>query len=257
MIYYHQQPDNIMTNTDNKSLYADKHLILVATYHVKAAVVLSVNNLLETIKRRPDVSLVIIDSASKDGIRDYLKTIHQERVIVEYKDYNIGKPHAVNEFLANNINENNLPKTIWSIDPDVLFDQLSFDYLAEALENLEGIGMLGMRYANNGFNPERNLFFPPKTLKGKNGKHYSLVFPFMNNVAGPIFAVQGNLLKDPLSFRFYPIKFKTPYGPDDAALHDFLRFRGYKNGYLNGTLAKHLKTNDLYAEEIINFKETN
>ncbi len=234
--------------------FKDKHLIFVTTYHVKAAVVLSINNILETVKRRSDVILAITDSDSKDGIKDYLKTIRQERVIIEYKDYNIGKPHAMNEFLAKNINENNLPKTIWSIDPDVLYEQASFDYMVEALENLDHIGMLGMRYAKNGFNPETNLWFPAKKLKGKDGKTYSVVFPFMANVAGPIFAINGKLFKGSLKFKFYPIKFKTPYGPDDAALHDFLRFRGYKNGYLNGTQAKHLKTNDVYAQEIKNFK---
>lgn len=239
--------------TDSKD-FKDKHLILVAAHHVRAAVILSINNILAIMKNHPDVYLVIIDSASQDGIRDYLKTIRQERVIIEYKDYNIGKPHGVNEFIAKNINGSNLPKTIWSIDPDVLFDQPSFDLLLEAVQNIEKIGMLGMRYRNNGFNPERGLFFPAKNIKGKNNKTYSVAFPFLYNVAGPIFVIPGQLLKDPLNFVFYPIKFKTPYGPDDAALYDALKKRGYKSGYLNGTLASHLKTNDQYADEIKNFQ---
>ena len=235
-------------------MFKDKHLIFVAARHVRPAVILSVNNILEVIKSHPDTHLIIINSDAKDGIKDYLKTIRQDRVIIEHKDYNIGKPHGVNEFIARNINSSNLPKTVWSIDPDILFDQLSFDYLLEAVQNIENIGMLSMRYADNGFNPETNLFFPPKILRGKNGKHYSVASPFLTNVAGGIFAIQGKLIMDPLNFRFYPVKFKAPYGSDDAALYDKLKKHGYKSGYLNGALARHLKTNDLYAEEIRNFK---
>lgn len=233
--------------------FKDKDVIFVAAHHVKPAVVLSINNLLAIMQSRPNLYLVIIDSASKDGIREYLKTIRQERVIVEYINYNIGKPHGVNQFIAKYINAANLPRTLWSLDPDVLFDPPSFDYLLEAVLNLEKIGMLGMRYADNGFNPERGLFFPARKLHGKNGKTYSVAFPFMYNVAGPIFAISGKLLTDPLNFVFYPIKFKEAYGPDDAALYDFLKKRGYKSGYLNGALARHLKTNDQFSAEIKSF----
>lgn len=239
-----------MKQLTNRAALKDKHLLFVAAYHVKAAVVLSINNILSIMKDRPDVYLIIIDSAAKDGIGDYLKTIKLDRVIIEHYDFNIGKPHGVNDFIARNIDESNLPKTAWSIDPDVLFDPLSFDLLLEAAENIEKLGMLGMRYADNGFNPEQGLYFPPKTIKGKNGKTYSLAVPFLCNVAGPLFVIPGALLKEPLNFVFYPIKFKTAYGPDDAALYDFLKRRGYRSGYLNGTLAKHLKTNDVYADEI-------
>lgn len=239
----------------DRSCFKDKHLIIVVTHRVKNAVILSLSNLLEIAGTRDDVISVIIDSASEEPeIRDFLSEINQERVLVQYLDRNLGKPHAANQFIADNIGRDNLPKTVISIDPDVLFDGLSFDCLTEAVQNIDGIGMLGMRYQKNCCNPEIYLFFPPKNITGKNGKTYSVIFPFMANVAGPIFALPGKLLADPLNFRFYPVTFTQPYGPDDAALHDFLRKRGYKNGYLNGTLAVHLKSGNKQAEELINWK---
>jgi GT2 family glycosyltransferase len=173
----------------------------------------------------------------------------------EYLDENIGKARAANDFIAKYIDKTNLPKTVWSMDPDILFDMTSFDYLLEAVQNLDGVGVLGMRYKNNECNPELNLWLPPRNLKGGNGKAYSVVFPVLCCVAGPVLAMKGEILSGPLKFKLFPKKYVRVYGGDDSAIHYELKKRGYKNGYLNGTLATHLKSGDLLAKEIRNFKE--
>ncbi|MEK6557321.1 MAG: hypothetical protein AABZ14_03360, partial [Candidatus Margulisiibacteriota bacterium] len=79
--------------------------------------------------------------------------------------------------------------------------------------------------------------------KGRDGEQYEVVFPFMSNVAGGIFAIQGDIVLNRLKGRLFPKKKYDVYWHDDAALYDALKWR-YRNGYLNGTLAKHYKSGD-------------
>lgn len=232
--------------------FKDKHAIFVVTHLCKPAIVLFLRNVMEiVIKRHPDAVLAIIDSKSDDDIISYLRTIRHERVVIEYLDENIGKARAANGFIAKHISENNLPKTVWSMDPDILFDATSFDYLLDAIQNIDNkIGLLGMRYKNNACNPEINMWLPPRNIKGQNGKTYSVIFPVLCCVAGPILAMKGKILSGPLKFKLFPKKFIRVYGGDDSAIHNELKKYGYKNGYLNGTLATHLRSGDKLAEEI-------
>jgi GT2 family glycosyltransferase len=212
-------------------------------------------SVLKVLENHSDVVMAIIDSKSSDDIIDYLKTIKHERIIIEYLDENIGKARAANNFIAKYIDESNLPRTVWSMDPDIILDLSSFDYLLEAIQNVDDrIGLLGMRYKKNECNPEMNLWFPPKKIKGKNNKAYSIVFPVMCCVAGPILAMRGEILSGPLNFKLFPKKFVRVYGGDDSAIYLELKKHGYKSGYLNGTLVTHLKSGDKFAEEIKNFE---
>ncbi len=238
-----------MTAMDRQT-FKDKHLIFVVTHHYPAAVALALDNLMKIVAPRPEVVVVIIDSASGPAIRTYLKGLKHERVMTVFLAENVGKAAAVNRFIKENISENNLPKTVWSFDPDIIFDPTSFDFLLEAVQNIERIGMLSMRYVKNCCNPELYLFLPPKNIAGRNGKTYNLVFPVLTNVAGGFFALRGELLRDPLNFRLYPIKEEKSYCMDDAALYVELKKHGYRSGYLNGTLALHLRSGKLVAPEL-------
>lgn len=239
-----------MQGSGGLSIFRDQHVIFTVVHWVKPAVVLAVNCMLEVLKTHADVVLVIMDSAAPDEIKDYLRTLRHDRVIMETHAQNIGKAHSVNAFIARHMHSGDVPKTVSFIDPDILFDVSHFDYLQEAVQNIERIGMLSMRYVDNGFNPERNLWFPPRKIKGKNGKIYEVTFPIFANVCGGIFSIPGKLLAHPLQFRLFPVAFREVYGPDDAALFDTLKRSGYRCGYLNGTLATHLKSGDKYADEI-------
>jgi GT2 family glycosyltransferase len=175
--------------------------------------------------------------------------------LFEYLPENIGKARAANDFIAKHINEDNLPKTVWSMDPDIILNQESFDYLLEAVENIESkIVVLGMRYKKNNCNPEINVWFPPKKIKGKNGKIYRISVPSFCCVAGPILAMKGTVLSKLLGFKLFPKKFQRVYGGDDSAIYLELKKQGYKMGYLNGTIVTHLKESDRVAPEIKDFE---
>ena len=66
----------------------------------------------------------------------------------------------------------------------------------------------------------------------------------MSNVAGGIFAIQGKIVLHELKGRIFPKKMFDVYAYDDASLYDVLKKKGYKNGYLEGTLARHYKSGD-------------
>lgn len=164
---------------------------------------------------------------------------------------NLGKAAVINNYIRTYISESTLPKLFVVIDPDITFSAESFNTLVHAAENIPRIGMLSMRYEKNSCNPESHLIFPPKRIKGSDGKVYSVSIPFMSNVAGGIFAVRGKIVLNRLKGRLFPKKKYDVYWHDDAALHDALKWK-YRNGYLNGTLAKHYKSGDkLISDEPI------
>ncbi len=112
-----------------------------------------------------------------------------------------------------------------------------------------------MRYIKNGFAPEQNIWFPAITRKGINNKKYKLRVPFLCNVAGGVFAIKGEQLINELEHLFYPIKYTTAYGPDDAMLSDKFKSIGYTNAYLEGTSALHLRSADRKAKELIEHEQ--
>jgi hypothetical protein len=260
----------MLTSNRDTGVFKNKHLLLVVTYagatvtrenkviykitpSVKPAIHLFFQNLLALVAQDKNIFLVIIDNGSDADLVEFLRTIRGERILLHLRNNNVGKARSVNDFIAENIGDQNLPGSVWSIDPDVIFDSLSFYLLAEAVCNLPQVGMIGMRYKKNACNPEVGLYFAPRSFPGKNGKTYSLVYPFMANVAGPIFAISGKHLKKPLNYHLFPMKETFLYGRDDAAIYDHLKKSGLKNGYLNGTLAIHLRSGTNIAEELADF----
>jgi glycosyltransferase involved in cell wall biosynthesis len=261
-----------MIDMDRQS-FKDKHLVFVTTYYgpsvqesgktvyemtdyVKPALELFFHNLIPIVRRRADTLLVIIDNGSAPETVAYLKTLAGGNVILHARPDNPGRPRAVNEFIAEHLGEGNLPASVWVIDPDLLFDQLSFDLMADAVVNLPELGLLGMRYKKNLCNPELRTGLPPKNLVGTNGKTYSVLFPFMANVAGPIMAMTGRRLMETLNLKFFPFKEYHCYGHCDAVIYDYFKWRGIRSGYLNGTLAVHLKSGPRVAEELVKWKSS-
>ncbi|MFH1542574.1 MAG: glycosyltransferase [bacterium] len=236
-----------MTN----DFFKDKHAIFIVTHRNFAAIKYFMKSLLKILNHRQDVVAAIIDSRSSDDIIDFLKTIKHDRLVIEFLPENVGKARAANEFITNNINRDNLPKTVWSIDPDIIVGTESFDYLLEAIENIdEKIGLLGMRFTRNNCNPEINMWLPAYRRKGKNGKIYSLKTPIMCCVAGPIFVIKGQTLADPLQFKLFPKKFVKVYGGDDSAIWLELKKHGLKSAYLNGTKVTHLISGKKVSPEL-------
>jgi GT2 family glycosyltransferase len=232
-------------------MFKDKHVIFVVTHLCKPAIVLFMASILPILDKHPDLLMVVIDSRSSDDIIEYLRTIKHPQIIFEFLPENIGKARAANDYIAEHINENNLPKTVWSMDPDIILDPASFDHLLEAVQNIDSkIVVLGMRYKKNNCNPEMNLWFPAKKVKGKNDKVYSINIPSFCCVAGPILAMKGEVLSKLLNFKLFPKKFVRVYGGDDSAIYLELKKQGYKMGYLNGTIVTHLRSGDKIAPEL-------
>ncbi|MFC1511182.1 glycosyltransferase family 2 protein [Candidatus Margulisiibacteriota bacterium] len=243
----------------SRDIFKDKHVIFVVTHLCQPAIMLFMDSVIKVLDKHPDTVLAIIDSRSNDEIIKYLKSLQHPQIVREFLDENIGKARAANNFIAKYIDQNNLPKTVWSMDPDIIFDVPSFDYLLEAIQNVpDKIGVLGARYKKNDCNPEINLWLPARKVKGQNGKTYRLVTPIMCCVAGPILAMKGQTLKDPLDLKLFPKKFTRVYGGDDSATYLELKRHGYKSAYLNGTQITHLRTaGGRKAEELIAFAKEN
>ena len=88
------------------------------------------------------------------------------------------------------------------MDPDVVFDVVSFDKLIHALDSIPKLGMLGMRYLDNGCNPERSVWWPSKKIKAKETE-FQVRCPVFANVAGPLFGIQGYVLSHYLGFKLF------------------------------------------------------
>ncbi len=251
----------------DRRLFQHKHLVFVTTYHgpsvtengktiyrstdtIMPAIELFFHHLVPIVRRRDDTLLVIIDNGSVPETVDYLKKLPGGNIILKLRADNVGRPRAVNEYITEHLCPDNLPASVWVIDPDLILDALSFDLLADAVVNLPQLGLIGMRYKKNICNPELYTFMPPKNLVGKNGRTYSLVFPFMANVAGPVMAMTGRRLMETLEFKFFPFKQYHCYGQCDAVIYDYFKRRGIRSAYLNGTLAVHLKSDVRVADEL-------
>ena len=238
--------------TEIKSgFFQDKNVIFSPTFHDRPAVELFLKSLFQMLDHRRDVVLVIMDNDSIEDVKPLIKSIDHPQIITVFREQNLGKARATNEFIAEYFDRNALPRTVWSVDPDIMIDPLSFDFLSEAILNMpDNIKVLGPRYKRNECNPEMNTFLPPRNIKGKNGKTYSIVFPFFCCVAGPVLTMTGETMRDLFNFRFFPTDNYQPYGNDDTAIYLELKKRGLKSGYLNGTLANHLRSGDNRAVEV-------
>jgi GT2 family glycosyltransferase len=232
--------------------YKNSTLIIIVTYTSLPAIKLSLACLEKTLKKSENTYAVILDNNSSPDIKEHLKIIRNSKIDIIFIPENLGKAIAVNNFGQKFINDSNLPETIVSIDPDIIFEPNDFQKMIDASKNIKKAGMIGMRFKKNSCNPEINLFFPEKKLKGKDGNIYKLKCPFMATVAGPIFAINGNVYKNVLKYRLFPKKFLATYGGDDSATYSVLR-RKFINGYLQGTEVTHLRQGDHMSEELQNY----
>lgn len=231
--------DSHINPTLKPEIFHNKRLIITTTYRNKPIVSHCLDQFLSILSATPDSIFIIIDNHSKEGIQDYVKSINHPQVYTYILPFNFGKALAVNFFIKNYLRPDYCPKTIVSLDPDTCFSQKSFHYLLEASEHLPQCGMIGMRYTKNDCNPERNLFFKPKIIRGSNKQTYALTCPFMCTVAGPVFAIQGQRLYTHLHGQLFPKDYIKVYGGDDSATYNKLRWNSI-NGYLEGTEATHL-----------------
>lgn len=229
----------------SKASYHNKILVLSPTRNFLYPLKLFVESMLRVLESRSDVELVLLDNGSDADTVQYLNSLSHPQLEVRLLLQNIGKPNGINQFIRAELSPHNLPKVLLSIDSDISFSVQSFNTLVEASENIPNLGMLSMRYEDNGFNPEKHLVFPAKKFN-INGVRYSINPPFLCNVAGGIIALDGNLIQE-LGFTLYPkAEGKIRY-PDDGFLYDLLKKKGRLSGYLNNTLATHWRSADRVA----------
>lgn len=235
-------------NFDTKK-YKNSNLIIIVTYTCLPAIKLCLDCVLETLEETENTFALILDNNSSSDIQAYLNKIKHSKVDIVFIGQNLGKAIAVNNFGQRFLNKTNLPETIISIDPDIIFTPKDFQEMINASKNIKKAGMIGMRFAKNSCNPEINLFFPERKIKGIDKKVYKIKSPFMATVAGPIFAIKGSVYMNTLKFRLFPKKFLATYGGDDSATYAVLR-KGLVNGYLQGTQVTHLRQRDHVSEEL-------
>jgi len=222
-----------------KQQLKDSTLIVIVLFREPKVIQYSINHLLSIITNRPNTWVVIINNNPQKGVTEVFNAIDHPQVIKFDLPFNFGKALAANFFFNDYITADNLPKTIVSLDPDTIFSKESFEHLVETSIQCPQVGMLGMRFEQNECNPERNLFFPAKKVRGENNKIYNIKCPFMCTVAGPVLAIQGQKILVDCNNQLFPKKEIKVYGGDDSALYNALR-RKYINGYLEGTQATHL-----------------
>ena len=225
-------------------------LIICTTFNFPNELSKALSCIINTLNHRSDTYCTIIDNLSKDPkTHEVLDGVSHERLTIIKKQVNHGKAIATNEYLKETISTINCPRVLISMDPDVVFDVTSFDKLIYALDNIPKLGMLGMRYLDNGCNPERSVWWPSKKVKTRDAE-FQLRCPVFANVAGPLFGIQGYVLSHYLGFKLFPKSkneenIKNGYvkraGSDDAFLYDFLKRYGLTQGYLEGTQIEHLK----------------
>lgn len=243
-----EQTHYFKSTFDHKQ-FKDKILLITTTRSHLQYITKTMNCLLEVLSHRPDAFLVIIDNDSESAIGEYLETLKHPRIDLNLLKVNYGRAVAHNSYFHQYVNDSNLPRVIFSVDPDITFSVDDFDRLIDAVQHLPRIGMLGMRYVDNACNPERGLSRRPREMRGTNGQRYNVSVPLFNNVAGGIFALRGEVVIGRLKGRLFPKSAFALYLNDDGALHDALRRRLFVNGYLEGTLAKHWKSGDIMIND--------
>ena len=236
--------------------YKGSTLIIIVTYTCLPAIKLCLDCVIKTLNTSENTYALILDNNSTPDIQDYLKELTHINLDIIFIGQNLGKAIAVNNFGQRHLNEDNLPKTIVSIDPDIIFSPTDFKKIISASENIKKAGMIGMRFTKNSCNPEINLFFPERYIQGINKQIYRIKSPFLATVAGPIFAIKGTVFSETLKYRLFPKKFLATYGGDDSATYSALR-KGFVNGYLQGTEVTHLRQRDHVSDELKEYMENN
>ncbi len=237
------------------SHFKDATLIVVVAYRFPDIITYCLSNILNIINDQDNTWIVVINNAQDPAIIQAIDAFNHPQLSKFYLPFNFGRALACNFFIKEHLSNNNLPKTIIALDPDIIFTKASFEKLREASEQLPQCGMIGMRYKDNQCNPERNLFFKPKKLIGINKKHYRISCPFMCTVAGGVFAIEAKKIKTLCDYQLFPKKNITIYGGDDSALYNKLRWK-YVNGYLEGTEATHLTSAGRVSEEFLAIQQT-
>ncbi len=225
----------------------DSVLVIVVLYRLPKVVKCCLDNLVKIIEKKDNTWLVLINNNAEPVVQDIFRSIKGDNIIKFDLPFNFGKALAVNFFFRDYISQDNLPKTIVSLDPDIIFSEKSYDLLIEAVFNCPKVGMLGMRYSSNRCNPERNLFFKPKKYIAKNNRVYFIQKPFMCTVAGGVFAIDAKKIFFDCDNQLFPKEKIRVYGMDDSSLYSKLRWT-YLNGYLEGTEATHLFSAGRFAE---------
>lgn len=233
------------------SMYHNKILIICTTFNFPAELKRSLASILAILNSREDVLCTIIDNLSKDeAVHELLDSTSHPNLNIIKKDINYGKAPTTNAFIKETLSHQNCPRVLISMDPDMEFQPDDFNKLIEALDTIPNLGMLGMRYIDNGHNPERSVWWPAKTISANN-KSFKVRCPVFANVAGGLFGVQGYVLSHYLNFKLFPKtkneeNFKKGYikraGSDDAFLYDHLKKHKLIQGYLEGTQIAHLKS---------------
>ena len=233
--------------------FKDSTIVMMVLYRMPDIVRYCVDHVLSVINDRPNTWLVLINNHAELGVEDYFRSINHKQCIKIDLPFNIGRALACNFFLKDYISTENLPKTVVALDPDIYFTKESFEALVEASEQLPQCGMIGMRYKNNECNPERNLFFKPKKVLGRNKKDYFISCPFMCTVAGGVFAIQAKKIVEQCDFNLFPKEVIKIYGGDDSALYSRLRWK-FINGYLEGTEAIHFTSAGIISEDFLTYQ---
>jgi len=238
-----------MTATIDRRLFKDKTLIFCVLHYNVECVQVTLKNILGILEQNPDVYMVLIDSKSEPKVKALFDQINHPRIDKISLPINFGYNSSVNFYCRDFINTETLPEVIIRLDADILFSNDDFQTLVDAIKHIPDYGVLGMSWADNACNPERNTIFKPKTVTGTNHKNYHIKRPFLTPIAGGIMGFRGAILAElnfePFPPKYLPKKFlKTiPVGGADSALYNALKGR-YKMGYLSDTTAYHLKSRD-------------
>ncbi len=217
-----------------------KTLILMATYFHKERAMTTIKSLYNVINGSQDFEVIIIDNNSRDGLKEELQNLKYEQISTVFLKKNIGKANAMNSVVEEWIKSKiEFPEIIISMDSDITFSRESLDLLCNSIRNIPNAGMIGMRYIDNGYNPEKNLPNSPTKVYGENHIIYPILTPQNMNVAGGVFGIRGSIVKSLLEGKFYPNTQGKVYCGDDAFLYHKLKDAGLVNGYLEGTFATH------------------
>ena len=129
----------------------DKVLIICTTFNFPDELSQTLVSIIAVLNQRTDAHCVILDNLSKDAkVHAQLDQINHDQITVIKNKVNHGKALSVNSYINQTLNETNCPRILISMDPDVTFESNSFNQLVHALDTVPKLGMLGMRYSDNG-----------------------------------------------------------------------------------------------------------
>lgn len=199
------------------------------------------DSLLRNLAWYPDLNWVILVN-SKTFSSDRLTNVAMEsdgRIQIIVSSENCSKAHSINRYLIMNPPDADV---IYSIDSDIILLRETVGLLARTILQVPKVGYLSPRYANNEYNPEKNLIMLPLRYRGLDGFLYAITRPIFCNVAGGCLAMSSRVLRDVLGYQFYPRVEDKLYFPDDAYLYDEIRRRKLIAGYLENAGVIHIKS---------------